>query len=279
MKFQSRTSFFIVIIVIALFFDYTIKIKKCSLSRIKAIVASDDVIKDATIQSTNDAFDKVLEILYKRATIPDETSRKEFTLDGWSRGKGGLVDDDRILLGKLYFHANSVFEYGLGESTYIAGYVGVPRYAGVDSDAVWVADARTNSKMSHFRFYFADIGETKLWGYPVDVTLQKIQYDYQLAPLRAETKPFDIYLVDGRYRVACMCISFLHAMKHRGDMSKVMVGIHDNDDPNRGYNAIQRVAEIVEHTKKLWVYKLKPGIIDQDIYQLWMEYENNPQRL
>jgi len=250
-------------------------IEKSSLLNSNAILASDD----ATFQGTN-AFDKVSETLYKRATIPAlETGRKHFTLDGWTRGTGGLNDDDRILLGELYFKANSIFEYGLGESTYIAGRVGVPRYSGVDSDAIWVADARTNSNMSHFRFYFADIGKTQAWGYPVDETLQKIPYNYQLAPLLAETKPFDIYLVDGRYRVACMCISLLHAMKHGGDMSKIMVGVHDNNYEDRGYEVVQRVGTIVEQTKKLWVYKLKPGITDKDIYQLWTEYENNKIRL
>jgi hypothetical protein len=250
-------------------------IEKSFLLRSNTIVTSGD----GPVQGTNNAFDKVLEILYKRATTPVETGRKQFTLDGWKRGTGGLDDDDRILLGKLYYNANSVFEYGLGESTYIAGHVGVPRYSGVDSDAMWVADARTNSKRNHFRFYFADIGKTERWGLPVDQTLQKIQYNYQLAPLRAETKPFDIYLVDGRYRVACMCISFLHAMKHGGDMSKVMVGVHDNDQ-SRGYEAVlNHIGELVEQTMKLWVYKLQPGITDEDIYQLWMKYENNPQRL
>jgi hypothetical protein len=37
---------------------------------------------------------------------------------------------------------------------------GVPRYFGVDSDAVWIGKARTDVP-DNYRFYFADIGPTK----------------------------------------------------------------------------------------------------------------------
>lgn len=82
-----------------------------------------------------------------------------------------MDDADRLTLGDLYYNANSVFEYGLGESTLIAAHTGVPRYAGIDSDAEWVAQARKNSKLDHFRFNFADIGAIQAWGNPIDESL------------------------------------------------------------------------------------------------------------
>jgi len=221
----------------------------------------------------NHGFNKVQEMLYNRAIqFPGGEQapvRQPFTLDGWDRGSGGLDDDDRKLLGEIYFKANSVFEYGLGESTYIAAAVGVPRYAGVDSDPAWVVQARTKANMSHFRFSFADIGSTGNLGYPKDSTLQKIQYNYQVAPLQVENAPFDVYLVDGRYRVASACVCLLHAMSRGGDMEKVLVGIHDNDMGQRGYLIFVGVADIVEKRKKLWVYKIKPGTTEEDIIELW----------
>ena len=51
-------------------------------------------------------------------------------------------------------------------------------FSGVDSDANWVATARDNSKASHFRFLFADIGKTGAWGTPEDFSLAKIPYNY-----------------------------------------------------------------------------------------------------
>jgi hypothetical protein len=165
-----------------------------------------------------------------------------------------------------------VFEYGLGESTLIAAHTGVPRYSGIDSDAVWVSQARDNSKLEHFRFNFADVGASKAWGYPQNPLLQKIQYNYQIAPLVLEDEPFDVYLVDGRYRVACACVSFLHAIKTGGNMDTVRVGIHDNDANQAGmrhYDVLTTVAEVMIKNSKLWTYKLKNDTTEEDLYNLW----------
>ena len=219
-------------------------------------------------------FDEIQEILYDQATVPIRSSeRKEFTQqtlnDGWKRGTGGLLDSDRLLLGELYLHAESVFEFGLGESTQIAAHVGLPRYTGVDSDAVWVSQAR-DASMDHFRFTFADIGKTKAWGNPTDESLQKIHFNYQIAPLIPERDAFDVYLVDGRYRAACACVSLLHAMSRGGGMSKVMVGIHDSD--RKSYKeAFGKVAEVVRNSDKLNVYKLKKDVTEKDILDVWYQ--------
>lgn len=112
---------------------------------------------------------------------------------------------------ELYRNADSVFEFGLGESTRIAAAVGVPRYAGIDSDAAWVSNVRGDVPL-HYRFYFADIGPTKDWGYPTKDVL-KGELNYQMVPLIAEPEPFGVYMVDGRWRLGCVLLSFLHA-KH-----------------------------------------------------------------
>jgi len=213
-------------------------------------------------------FDNARGILYKQATEPVKIERKKLTLKGWNRGSGGLLDSDRLLIGELYFNATSVFEFGLGESTKIAAHVGVPRYSGVDSDALWVTKAREDASMDHFRFYFGDIGKTRNFGNPTNESLQKIHYNYQIAPLAAESKAFDFYLVDGRYRTACACASFLHAMSHGGDMSRVMVAVHDSDRDLYGLH-IGKVAKVVEKSKLLSVYKLNKNVTEEDVFHVW----------
>ena len=52
------------------------------------------------------------------------------------------------------------------------------RFSGIDSDANWVASARKESKANHFRFLFADVGDTGPWGMPENKQLAKIPYDY-----------------------------------------------------------------------------------------------------
>jgi hypothetical protein len=221
---------------------------------------------------TKIAFDEIRQIIYKEAIRPPLlNNRKKFTLEGWRRGNGGLDDTDRKVLGDLYYSAGSVFEYGLGESTLIAAHTGVPRYAGVDSDANWLTQSREASKLDHFRFNFADIGKIQAFGNPVDPSLQKNHYDYQIAPLVLEDEPFDVYLVDGRYRVACACISILHAMKTGGNMELVRVGVHDNAETGRGYGILKNVADVVVENNKLWVYKLKKSTTEKDLFELWKE--------
>ena len=228
----------------------------------------------------NSKFDDIRQILYKEAIKPvgSSASRSKFSLEGWNRGSGGLDDADRVTLGDLYLNAQSVFEYGLGESTLIAAHTGVPRYSGIDSDAMWVSQARENSKLEHFRFNFADIGTSKAWGRPQNPLLQKIQYNYQIAPLVVEDESFDVYLLDGRYRVACACVSFLHAIKTGGNMDTVRVGVHDNDGNHvarrhhdvRNYDVLTTVADVIMiKNSKLWTYKLKNDTTEEDLYNLW----------
>jgi len=120
-----------------------------------------DEAKDNDEDKTNAMFqfDNIQKILYEQATSTsaeqdkdtNNTERTKFVLyESWDRGTGGLNDADRNLLGNLYFNADSIFEYGLGESTLIAAAVNVPRYAGVDSDAKYVSETR--SKVNKFVF-------------------------------------------------------------------------------------------------------------------------------
>lgn len=109
-------------------------------------------------------------------------NRTKFDLSTWTKQTtGGLAAPDRIMIGDIYHKAESVFEFGLGESTYIASAVGVPRYSGVDSDALWIDAARRNSS-DHFRFYLGDVGATGEWGMP-QRELSKQAYGYHVAPL------------------------------------------------------------------------------------------------
>jgi protein O-GlcNAc transferase len=182
-----------------------------------------------------------------------------------------LTNADRTLLAEIYGQANSVFEYGLGESTYIANHVGVARYAGTDSDAALVAVS------THFRFYFADIGETKAWGNP-EKDLPKKVLHYQLIPLISEPEPFDVYsMVDGRWRMACLMISFLHASTRGADLSHTKVLLHDcepkhKEETRLPYLRVDHLLDGVRHSgDKLCVYQRKPNTTDGQLYDIWLE--------
>ena len=247
-------------------------------------IAKNDAPSSISAQSK---FDIISHETFQKAvaTNMSNSPRKPFVLDSnWEREGGGLDDADRQTIGDLYYKASSVFEFGLGESTRIAAATQVPRYAGVDSDPAWVGMARGISielKMDHFRFYLSDIGPTVRWGYPVNRTLTKISYNYIVSALMAEQEAFDVYLVDGRMRVACACASFLHAIKHGGNLGVVRVAIHDNHKKNyRGYGVFEQVADVEIRNTKLWVYKLKTDLpdIEQKLYDLLKTVINHLKR-
>ena len=207
-------------------------------------------------------------------TTTRRRGRREYALGAVPRSGGGLHDDDRMLLGRVYRDASSVFEFGLGESTLIASHVGVPRYSGVDSDPAWVKTAREMSSRednsSHFRFAFADIGPTRAWGKPIDGADPKIPFSYQSAPLYGEVMPFDVYYVDGRYRVACLCASMLHAMDRGGDMSRILFGVHDWG--RREYDVVLEVGDIVNRSSLLAIFRKKTTSTEDDIVRIWEEH-------
>lgn len=240
---------------------------------------------------SSSGFDILQKKLYTKATSssPDnnsnnkyKTKRKKFNLDSsWKRSSGGLNDQDRIALGNLFYNITSLFEFGLGESTYIAATTNsISRYAGVDSDALYVSTVRDNLhyeyNISHYQFYFADIGPTKEWGKPISSKKNiplKSWYNYQIVPLASQHQPFDLYLIDGRFRVACVCMSFLHAMKYNGDMSSVVkVVIHDAIKRKKEYSVIRRIGRLVDMKGELKVYMLRGNVTEEDILDLWEDY-------
>lgn len=236
--------------------------------------------------ATQTAFDNIAQIAYQRAFDKDDpflpplltksVRSTLFELDSWTnRTRGGLNDADRVFLAKYYSQAESVFEYGLGESTYIANHVRVPRYAGIDSDAVWVQSAR-DKVFPHFRFYFADIGPTGAWGTPIE-KYNKAVLDYQLAPLISEPYAFDVYMVDGRYRIACVLASFLHASSRsvNSNGSSTVVLLHDRH--RESYHVVDDLFEIEcsEAEQRLCALRRLPTTTDQDLFQAWQKHHTS----
>jgi hypothetical protein len=245
----------------------------------------------AALSNSSSTFDIMADSVYEHMldSLPVSVPKKPFDATKWKdRTTGGLVNKDRTLLARIYSQADSVLEYGLGELTHIADHAGVRRYAGIDSDPVWVANTR--AKVSdRFRFYLVDIGETKAWGYPKD-QLGKQMLDFQLAPLILERDAFDVYMVDGRFRFPCVLASFLHATSSRGAPARsTTVLLHDcgatpETTPEglhkrQNYHAGDDLLDIVEHSgAALCVFKRKPSTTDKDLLDLWLRIKMDVNR-
>ena len=163
------------------------------------------------------------------------------------------------------------------------------RYAGVDSDPLWVDKARI-AVSETFRFYLADIGPTKAWGYPKSNSAKTI-YQYQLSALAAEPEPFDVYMVDGRWRAPCVYASFLHASAMGAPHKQTKVLLHDckhNGNTHHGasvmgfqkfrrsYAEVTQVLDLVDHSgSKLCVFQRKHNTTDEQLLRIWQEWKND----
>jgi len=197
------------------------------------------------------------------------------------RTDGGLNDADRLLLAEAYAGAASVFEFGLGESTFIAAQVGVERFSGVDSDVAYIESVRARVP-PRFRLALADIGATGEWGMPTVPELAKNVFSYQVATLAAEPEAFDVYMIDGRYRVACALLALLHASSRGARPGQVRLVVHDYRRSE--YWALEDVAHVVElsydpsdpwvggYGQGLAVLERRPDCTDQAILQAWYQH-------
>ena len=212
-------------------------------------------------------FDELASLTFERSL---EMAHPTGVSGKWQKTSGGLQDSARMLLAEIYGKANSAFEYGLGESTNIAAYVGMQRYSGIDSDVQYVSECRSTAP-GHFKFYFADVGETLAWGKPkMQLTKQAMQY--QISPLLSELDAFDVYLIDGRWRIACACASLLHARKYSKNAT---ILIHDYE--RTIYHVIEEVATLERLSsgkRKLAVLRRRPNVLDSQILELWRAHED-----
>ena len=50
---------------------------------------------------------------------------------------------------------------------------------------------------------------------------------------------------------------------------------HDNDKVRRGYDILQQIADLEIKNTKLWVYKLKPSVMEDDIVNMYHKSMND----
>ena len=176
-----------------------------------------------------------------------------------------------------FFNSEAIFETGVGESTKIAIFTGVPRYTGVDNAVAWLGNVMKNAP-SHYRFHWADIGAIKRYSHPTDMKARPKWPLASMAALAAEEEPFDFYLVDGRFRVASIAASMLHALL--GGKRDALFGIHDYTERSQRYGRVEDIGIIVRGTgidasAKLAVLKMKPGLTAAEIVAVYRDFQYN----
>jgi hypothetical protein len=122
---------------------------------------------------------------------------------------------------------------------------------------------------------------------PENLNLTKSPWQYQVAPLESELEPFDVYMVDGRYRVPCVLLSFLHASARGANHDDtILVLMHDCNQPGysppnleringkRAYTVNDDILDLVDHSRdRLCVYKRKKTTTDEMLLERYEKYK------
>jgi hypothetical protein len=104
-------------------------------------------------------------------------------------------------------------EFGTGGSTFVASTKVKTKIFSIDSSVEWLEQVRNACGDSPLRpdLHFVDIGPTGAWGAPIDPATKPRWPNYHESIWRiSEASKSDLFMIDGRFRVACFAQVILH---------------------------------------------------------------------
>ena len=177
-----------------------------------------------------------------------------------------MTNPERVLFEDLIKGKTYYLEYGCGGSTEVAVAAGVKRIISVESDAKWIEQLKEKEtlaaavKSNRLQFLHADIGPVGAWGVPSDMSGVKRWPNYALLPFTRFDYPYDVILIDGRFRRLCAYVAW--AMMLDG----ARLAIHDYT--LRGfYSEVEKFFEVVDVADSLAVFKRKAGVVPRTMVQ------------
>jgi hypothetical protein len=169
--------------------------------------------------------------------------------------------------------ADRYLEFGSGGSTAMACGLVKSEVTSVDSSAEWLRKVGEHCAESNLRIVpdliHVNIGQTGDWGYPTnEVEKEKWHLYYSGIWSRPSASNADLYMVDGRFRVAC----FMQAVLHCEQGAVIMV--HDFRS-RESYHVVRDVAREIAFSEELSAFVPRPGvrklaleILDKNKYNL-----------
>lgn len=183
-----------------------------------------------------------------------------------------MASDEQQLFQACLKSASRYFEFGAGGSTVWAAQQGLTVH-GIESDAQWV-NALKAQLGELCRVEAVDIGPTQAWGFPASKEHEDKFSNYSLA-INAHDEPFDLILVDGRFRVACTMAAILHILRHHDRLGEAKIFIHDFwNRPH--YHCVLQFLETLEKVNTAGLFKVKENLSPTDVESVWREYAKDP---
>jgi hypothetical protein len=154
--------------------------------------------------------------------------------------------------------SNSYVEFGAGGSTVAASRYVKTSILAVDSSAEWLDKVRDTCIDAPVKpaLHFVDIGPIGEWGFPTDKTVEHKWPAYHEAIwAESESRGADLYMVDGRFRVACFAQAILHCR------SDSIICFHDFASRPH-YHRVHDLAREIVAVEDISFFVPKPGSID-----------------
>jgi hypothetical protein len=163
-----------------------------------------------------------------------------------------MSDAERGLFESLVSNSDRYLEFGSGGSTYVACARAKSSVVSVDSSAEWQDSVKAKCLEGHLpivpTLIRSDIGPIGEWGYPKDESAKERWPSYHTDVWRdADLSEADLYMVDGRFRVACFMQTILHCEYDS------LIMIHDYAS-RKAYHVVGEVARLVATAEDLSVF-------------------------
>ena len=183
-----------------------------------------------------------------------------------------MSEAEKALFKKSLERAGRYFEFGSGGSTVWACQAGLTVH-GVESDAAWV-DGLKQRLGEACQVHAEDIGPTKEWGFPVSDAARHRFPAYGEA-IHHHDQAFDLILVDGRFRVACVLNAIRHTLNVADQPGETRLFIHDFwNRPH--YHAVLEFLVEEESAETAGVFRIAEDIDPQRIAAVLEAYRFQP---
>ena len=172
--------------------------------------------------------------------------------------------------------SENYLEFGCGDSTlYSVKRQNIKRIDSVESSEAYidenlkikpeVKNAITDGRLN---FHIIDIGETEMWGNPINENKKHLWPNYSLS-IFVQPCDYDLVLIDGRFRVSCALNTILNTSKN------TIILFHDFWH-RLEYHVILPFVNVVNRADSLAVFSKKEHLNMEKILSLIKKYQYLP---
>jgi len=185
-----------------------------------------------------------------------------------------MTEAEMTLLAEIFPQKAAILEFGCGGSTQFFYEHGAEKIISIDSDKAWLEKLLTNPVISiHHRHgmwqpLHANIGQVGEWGAPHTTTPRTrwLSYHQHCWGLFSK-RDFDLVLIDGRFRVACVCQTLL-----RCNGQDMILAVHDFWH-RPGYHVVLDFIDAIHQVDSLGIFKAKASIDWRKLAVILQEYQ------